>query len=90
MFGAIPDRESAFPNRYKREDLAMTEKNYLLISAAIFAIVALLHLIRLFAHWSIQVGTMTFPFWGSWLALILTVALSIWAFRLVFQWTSSH
>ena len=47
----------------------MSEKNYLLISAIIFASVALLHFVRLFSHWSLQIGVITVPFWGSWLAV---------------------
>jgi len=53
----------------------MSEKNYLLISATVFALVALLHLVRLFTHWSVQIGTVTFPVWGSWLGLLIAAAL---------------
>lgn len=68
----------------------MSEKNYLLISASIFALFALLHLVRLLTHWSVQIGAMTFPLWGSWLVLLIASVLSIWAFRLVSQWQKSH
>jgi hypothetical protein len=68
----------------------MNEKNYLLISAAIFAVVALLHLVRLVTHWSVQIGAVTFPLWGSWLGLIIGAALSIWAFRLLSDWQRNH
>lgn len=68
----------------------MSEKNYLLISATIFALVALLHALRLATHLSVQVGSAAFPLWGSWLGAIAAAALSIWAFRLMFQWQRSH
>jgi hypothetical protein len=68
----------------------MSEKNYLLISAIIFAVVALLHLVRLATHWSVQVGTVTFPLWGSWLGFLIAAVLSFWAFRLMSQWRRSH
>jgi hypothetical protein len=68
----------------------MSEKTYLLISATIFALFALLHFARLFTHWSVQIGSVTIPLWGSWLALLIGAVLSIWAFRLMSQWTSSH
>jgi hypothetical protein len=68
----------------------MSEKNYLLISATIFALFALLHLVRLFTHWSVQIGAVTFPLWGSWLVLLIASVLSIWAFRLMSQWQRSH
>ncbi|MGF1542673.1 MAG: hypothetical protein ACFCU5_19900 [Pleurocapsa sp.] len=68
----------------------MSEKNYILISATVFALVALLHLVRLFTHWSFQIGAMTVPLWGSWLGLLIGATLSIWAFRLLSQWKISH
>ncbi|BAZ10015.1 hypothetical protein NIES4071_18290 [Calothrix sp. NIES-4071] len=68
----------------------MNGKVYILISAAIFAFMAVLHLIRLVNHWSVNVGAITVPFWGSWLALVIAVALSIWAFRLVAELSGSH
>jgi hypothetical protein len=68
----------------------MSERNYLLISAIIFAFFALLHLVRVIAHWSVQIGTATFPLWGSWVALAIGITLSVWAFRLMSDWRRSH
>jgi hypothetical protein len=68
----------------------MSEKTYLLISATVFSLFALLHFVRLVTHSSVQIGTLIFPIWGSWLALLLGAALSIWAFRLMVQWKSIH
>ncbi|AFZ35485.1 hypothetical protein Sta7437_1929 [Stanieria cyanosphaera PCC 7437] len=68
----------------------MSEKNYILISATVFAIVALLHFVRLFNHWSFQIGAVAVPLWGSWLGLLIAATLSIWAFRLLSQWKISH
>lgn len=68
----------------------MSERNYLLTSAILFALLAVLHLVRIIAHWSIQIGTATFPLWGSWLALLVGIVLSLWAFRLMSEWRQSH
>jgi hypothetical protein len=68
----------------------MSGKTYLLISATIFTLVALLHLLRLFTHWSVQIGAVSVPLWGSWIGLIIGAALSIWAFRLMFQLKGRH
>jgi hypothetical protein len=38
----------------------------------------------------IALATATFPVWGSWLGVIAAAALSIWAFRLMFQWQRTH
>ncbi|MER3435738.1 MAG: hypothetical protein C4288_20715 [Leptolyngbya sp. ERB_1_1] len=64
----------------------MSERTYIVTSATIFVLLAMLHLVRLANHWSVQVGTIVIPFWGSWLALIVGVALSFWAFRLMSNW----
>lgn len=68
----------------------MSAKAYFLVSALIFALAAILHLLRLVNHWSFQIGTIVFPFWGSWLGLAIGLALSIWAFRLIAEWRISH
>lgn len=68
----------------------MNEKYYLVISATIFALVALVHFVRLFSHWSFQIGTVSVPLWGSWLAVLIGATLSVWAFRLIAQWNISH
>ena len=68
----------------------MSQKNYILISATIFTLIALLHFVRLFTHWSFQIGAVTVPLWGSWLGLLIGATLSIWAFRLLSQWKITH
>jgi hypothetical protein len=55
---------------------------YLTISAAIFAVVALAHVARALAQWSIVVGPMTIPLALSWIAAVVTAGLSAWAFSL--------
>ena len=68
----------------------MSGRIYLMISAAIFAFIAVLHLIRLVNQWSVNIGVVAVPLWGSWLGLIIAAGLSIWAFRLITQSSGSH
>ncbi len=69
----------------------MINKAYLVTSATVFGVVAILHFMRIVNHWSIQIGTLTFPFWGSWLAVIIGSALSIWAINMAsHQWRPSQ
>jgi hypothetical protein len=56
---------------------------YLQISGALFGIIALAHLVRLFRHWPIELAGYMVPIWASWLGLVLAGALSIWALRLM-------
>ncbi len=60
----------------------MGRRQYLIISGLIFAIVALMHLCRVFTGWSFQLGTLMVPMWVSWIGAIGPAGLSIWAFRL--------
>ncbi len=41
----------------------MTEKTFATIAAAIFALVALLHLLRLVMGWSVVIDSWTVPMW---------------------------
>jgi len=57
-------------------------KTYVVISGALFGLIALLHAVRLVLHWPAQVGSWDVPFWVSWLGILLPGGLCIWAFLL--------
>jgi uncharacterized membrane protein YecN with MAPEG domain len=52
------------------------------IASLIFALVAIAHVIRLYNHAAITLGTHHIPMTVSWVALIVTVVLCIWMWRL--------
>jgi len=54
----------------------MTEKAFATIAAVIFALVALLHLLRLVIGWSIVIDSWTVPMWVSWVGLAVAGGLS--------------
>ena len=56
---------------------------YLLVSASIFAVVAVAHLLRLVNGWTILVDAWQVPMWVSWPGLVLPALLCAWALRLV-------
>ena len=60
-----------------------SRQRYLLISAAVFAVVAIAHLTRAIAGWPITIGTWSVPLDVSWLGAIATGALSLWAMLLL-------
>jgi len=64
---------------------AMRPMPYLIISAVIFSVVALLHLLRLALGWSMVIAGWPVPFWLSWLALVVLAALILIAIRLIRQ-----
>ena len=54
----------------------MTEKTFLMISAAIFGVVAVVHLVRILMDWSVVIDGWTIPMWVSWVGLIVSGGLS--------------
>jgi hypothetical protein len=54
---------------------------YATISTLIFAIVAVMHLVRLFRQWEIQIGSLSVPMSVSWLGLIISALLALWGFQ---------
>lgn len=53
-------------------------KIYLAISAIIFALVAIGHIVRLAAGWQVAVGPNDIPMSVSWVASVASVALAVW------------
>ena len=63
----------------------MTMRTFCTLAAAIFALIAVLQLIRIVMGWSITFNGVTVPFWASWVAVIVTGALSFVGFRAVMR-----
>jgi len=63
----------------------MTEKMFATIAAVIFALVALLHLLRLVMGWSVVIGSWTVPMWVSWVGLVIAGGLSYYGTRLAMR-----
>jgi hypothetical protein len=60
-----------------------SRQRYLVISAAVFAVVAGAHLVRAINAWPITIATWNVPVELSWLGAIATGALSLWAILLL-------
>ena len=63
----------------------MTEKTFATIAAVIFALVALLHLLRLVMGWSVVIDSWTVPMWVSWVGLVVAGGLSYYGGRLAMR-----
>jgi hypothetical protein len=57
-------------------------KSYVTISAAIFALIAVAHLARAIAQWTIVIDQWTIPVAVSWIGAAAAAAMSVWAFSL--------
>jgi hypothetical protein len=58
-------------------------RSYLKVSSALFGLIALAHLLRLLRHWPAEIAGQVVPDWVSVVALVVTLALSVWAVRLL-------
>jgi len=63
----------------------MTEKTFATIAAVIFALVALLHLLRLVMGWSVVIDSWAVPIWVSWVGLVVAGGLSYYGARLAMR-----
>jgi hypothetical protein len=54
--------------------------SYTTISALIFALVAIAHLVRLVKQWAVQIGPASVPMSVSWIGLIVAALVAIWGF----------
>ena len=59
----------------------MSARNYALLAALIFTLVAVLQLTRAVAGWPIAVGTVSVPLWASWVAFVVAAVLAWLGFK---------
>jgi hypothetical protein len=59
----------------------MNPSSFRKVAAIVFGIIALAHAARLAMALPVEVGTLAVPAWASWIALLVTGALSVWGFR---------
>ena len=60
----------------------MDQKTFNLATGVIFAIVTLLHIVRLYMGWPVVIGTWAAPAWLSWAACVVGGILTYSGFRL--------
>lgn len=63
----------------------MDQKTFALVAGVIFALVALLHVLRLFMGWPIVIGGWSVPMWLSWVGLVVAGGLSVLGLRLAMR-----
>jgi hypothetical protein len=61
----------------------MNTKAYLIVSTLIFAVVAVMHLLRLVLGWSVMLGMTSIPLWVSVLALLVSASVAMWGLSLM-------
>ena len=61
---------------------ALRERTYLLVAGIVFGVVALAHLMRIFAGADLTIGSWGVPVWLSWVGVVATTYLSYMSFSL--------
>ena len=56
---------------------------YAAVSALIFAVVAIVHLIRIVRGWTVQIGSHSVPMSLSWIGVVIAAVLALWGFMQV-------
>lgn len=59
----------------------MKTKQLLQLNAAVFGLVALVHLLRIFNKWEMQLGNWSAPQEASWLGVLIAGALCYWNYN---------
>ena len=63
----------------------MDQKTFTIVASAIFAAVALFHVLRILMGWPAMIGGWTVPMWVSWIGLVIAGGLSYFGLRLVMR-----
>ena len=58
----------------------MNRQTYMALTATVFAVVAIAHLLRIILGWQVEIGGLSIPFWLSWLAVLVAGALAYFGF----------
>jgi hypothetical protein len=60
----------------------MDRKTFFIVAGIIFALVALVHLARIYMGWPVVIGDWSVPIWVSWIGLVVAGGLAIFGLRL--------
>jgi uncharacterized membrane protein YhaH (DUF805 family) len=58
----------------------VNRNTYLTVTATLFLIVAVVHLLRIILGWHVEIGGLSIPLWVSWLAVLAAGALAYLGF----------
>lgn len=50
------------------------------VTATLFLVVAIMHLLRIIFGWQVEIGGLSIPFWVSWLGVLVAGVLAYFGF----------
>jgi hypothetical protein len=54
-----------------------------IVAACIFAVVSILHMLRIVFSWDVQIGMIRVSYWISWVGMFAAAALAVWGFAMM-------
>ncbi len=63
----------------------MSQKTFTIIASAVFGVVALFHVLRIFFGWPAVIGGWAVPMWLSWIGLVVAGGLSYSGIKLAMR-----
>jgi len=58
----------------------LNRKTYMTVTATLFLIVAIMHLLRIIFGWPVEIGGLSIPLWVSWLGVLVAGGLAYFGF----------
>ena len=58
----------------------MNRRSYFFVTAVVFSVIGLLHLLRIVVGWEAIAGGWSIPMWLSWVAMIVAAVLAVQGF----------
>ena len=58
----------------------LNRKTYMMVTATLFLVMAIIHLLRIILGWQVEIGGLSIPFWVSWLGVLVAGALAYFGF----------
>jgi hypothetical protein len=58
----------------------LNQKTYMIVTATLFLLMAIMHLLRIIFGWQAEIGGLNIPFWASWLGVLVAGALAYFGF----------
>ena len=60
----------------------MDQKTFSVVAGVVFAVVAVLHLLRIYMNWPVVIANWSVPMWVSWVGLVIAGGLAFFGLRL--------
>ena len=58
----------------------LNRRTYMTVTATLFLVVAIMHLLRIIFGWQVEIGGLSIPFWVSWLGVLVAGGLAYFGF----------